>query len=85
MMEPDAPRDGPRWPFKVYQRIGWWAMDVGRELGHMRVTDWTWRLWAWTIRRRNVEQWAYEREQTAVLVLASLLVGLAVWWIVGAP
>lgn len=99
MIEPDAPRS-PRWPFKVYQRLGWWAQDMHarhmRNLyrmggkwpitAHPRATShWSWRLWAWTIRQRDPGRWEYEREQTGILLLASLLVALAVWWLVGMP
>lgn len=100
MIEPDAPTRGPRWPFRMYQRIGWWAQD--RHASYMRklyrmdgrwplnhharaLAHWSWKLWAWTIRRRDPKLWEYEREQSAILLLASLLVALAVWWLVGMP
>lgn len=86
MIEPDAPSNGPRWPFKVYRRIGWWAYWIhGRVDYRSPVGRWTWDVVQWSFRQRDPRRWEYEREQSAILVLASLLVMLTIWWLVGMP
>lgn len=86
MIEPDRPTSGPRWPFYVYRRLGLWAYRIhNRVLGRVRLRLWLWQVVQWSFRQRDPRRWEYEREQSAILILASLLVSLALWWLVGMP
>lgn len=85
MIEPDAPTRGPRWPFYCYRWVGFQVWKRRRHRDRALTTGWRWRVIQWTFRQRDPRRWEYEREQTGILVLASLLVVLAIWWLVGMP